>query len=478
MDLLARFGQFSAERNILFNPAPTLLALSGGVDSMVMMHLFQSTGMAFGIAHCNFQLRGDASDEDEAFLEKTAIAHGRPFFVKRFETKAYAESNGISTQMAARSLRYAWFAEIATQHDFPCVATAHNLNDSVETALLNFIRGTGLAGLTGIHDGYLDQVMGDKGLTQGERTTDSRRILLSRPLLFASKAEILEFARSSNILWREDSSNASDDYARNFLRHHIVPKMAELNPNFLRTAERNLARAQETKDNLDYLSKQFLGIDTFAHAENQQGYSIDKQKLMQLPSPRRALREMLKPQGFTEEQARQLAENLDHAGFELQSETGWHLLCDRKGIVVRYLSSEGQLSSEKQDDLLIGQDDLMIRLPDKTALFFTKTTPSELLPDGKEAVVVDAEKIQFPLFLRHWKEGDSFQPFGMGGQHMKLQDFFTNQKISRIEKDAVWLLFNGDGVLIWVIGFRLDERFRINKSTESALKIRACLGFF
>lgn len=459
MDFINRFRQFSTLDNPVFNQAPTLLAVSGGVDSMVMLYLFRESGLEFGVAHCNFQLRGAESDGDAQLVQSMAHKLAVPFFVKRFETKAYAEKNGISTQMAARDLRYEWFAEIAQTHGYHTVATAHNLNDSVETALLNFIRGTGLAGITGIrqHDS-----MGRTGLL--------------RPLLFASRDEILEYALANQITWREDSSNASDDYTRNFLRHQIVPKMQEINPNLLRTAERNLERLRETKDNLDFLTRQFLGLEQGVFDGSTGTYSIDKQKLAQIPSPRRVLHDMLKPHGFTGEQARQLAENLDHIGFELQSASGWQVLCDRRVLVVSCQlivdrTSEGA-SAAQRDAIRIEAGDLMVRLPGGKALFFMAMEAGAPFPDGSEAVLVQAEKLVFPLMLRHWAEGDSFQPFGMGGQSQKLQDFFTNQKLSRIEKEQVWLLFNGDGALIWVVGLRLDERFRIQDVKAPGIKIR------
>ena len=360
------------------------------------------------------------------------------------------------------------------------LATAHNLNDSVETALLNFIRGAGLAGIIGMRNAEFgvrndDVEHLDIGAQDSEPDIPHSALRIPhsalriphsiwRPLLFATRDEIMEYAHANQISWREDSSNASDDYSRNFLRHHIVPKMQELNPNFLHTAERNLYRLQETQENLAFLSRQFLGIEPAAG--DLEGFSIDKQKLTQLPAPRQVLYDLLNPFGFTLEQARQIADNLNKTGFLIHSDAGWALLCDRNALLVAPPGGDDQAST-----LGIQKDDLMLRLEDGSALFFMATSPAKPYPDGIQAILVDAAKIQYPLKLRHWQKGDVFQPFGMGGQRQKLQNFFTHQKRSLFEKRDVWLLLNGDGAIIWIIGLRLDERFQIRENTLSALKI-------
>ncbi|MFN0033509.1 MAG: tRNA lysidine(34) synthetase TilS [Saprospiraceae bacterium] len=468
MDLLEGFFKFLKTQCLLPEAAaPTLLAGSGGLDSVVMAHLFREANLPFGIAHCNFQLRGAESEGDELFVQKLARDLGAPFFSKRFDTRAYAERNGLSTQMAARELRYEWFGEIASENGFGQIATAHHLNDSVETALLNFVRGTGLAGLSGIAP-KTDLIV----------HRSSFIVPLLRPLLFAARAEIEAYARAHKLAWREDSSNASDDYARNFVRHHIVPGLEELNPNFLRTAERNMARIGEEGHNLDFLLKKWLDIDgvslsvidgvTQSHPVNNLG--IEKQKLAQLPAPQQALRQLLKPYGFDAEQTRQLAENLDHIGLELKSEKGWQLLNDRSEILLRPLAGLRLLNFESLVNVSVSQDDLMVSLPDGSRLFLIESDNQESIISNQQSIMVNGDKLQFPLHLRHWHPGDSFQPFGMGGKSQKLQDFFTNQKFSRFEKDEVWLLVNGDGAVVWVVGHRLDERFKIYMDTKKALK--------
>lgn len=470
MDLLEGYFKFIKTHHLnLDDHSPTLLAVSGGLDSVVMAHLFKKAGYPFAIAHCNFQLRGAESDGDELFVQQVALDYEVPFFVKRFETNTHADKQGQSVQMAARELRYEWFAELANESGFPLVATAHHLNDSVETALLNFVRGTGLAGLSGISARKEILIPG----SDNDPDSSDRVVSIIRPMLFASRDEILEYARSEDLIWREDSSNALDDYSRNQVRHHVIPRLEQLNPNFLLTAARNLEKIREANENLDFL---LCGLPTINGSE----MSIDKQTIARLPSPKQALRQLLQPYGFDAEQARQIAENLDHIGLELLSGAGYLLLIDRTKILLntntkRPLSKEPIISPAA----MVQEDDLMVRLPDGSRIFLMPTTQPQLpivlennLPSAlDESTLVDADKLQFPLHLRHWLPGDTFQPIGMGGKSQKMQDFFTNHKLTRFEKDEVWLLLNGDGAVIWLVGKRLDERFKIHSETKKALKI-------
>lgn len=445
MELLEQFKKNIPTSGFAATDQPTLLAVSGGLDSMVMAHLFSKVGWLFGIAHCNFQLRGEESEGDAIFVEKMAATWGVPFFTRRFETKTYASQHGLSTQMAARALRYEWFEAICREHGFVRLATAHHLNDAVESALLNFVRGTGLRGLTNL-----------------QSETPNRSII--RPLSAFLRADIEAYAQANQITWREDSSNATDDYARNFMRHHVMPLLTELNPNFLRTAERNMQRLGQVEVNYEWLLERYLG-----EGEGK----IDKHLLRQLPAPRQALHELLRPYGFTEEQARQLSEHLDHIGLELQSDAGWRLLNDRETIILTQLQSEvrSSISHQARAVVQISKDDLMVSLPDGSRLMLLPGLPEQSFPDGREATVVDVEKIIFPLTVRPWQPGDWFQPFGMNGQRQKLQDFFVNQKLSRLDKEQVWVLENGDEAIIWVLGHRLDERFRVLPGTTRVIKI-------
>ncbi len=441
MQLLSAFHDFISQNSLLSKTGTTLLACSGGLDSTVMAHLFQAGHLPFAIAHCNFQLRAEESDGDELFVQTLAEKFGVPFYVKRFDTATYAEEHGLSIQMAARNLRYAWFAECCADHGFARLATAHHANDNLETVLLHFARGTGLAGMSGI---------------------PVRNGLIVRPLLFATRTDLEAYAAENDLHWREDRSNAGDDYARNFVRHNLVPLFGQLNPNFVTTAARSIRRLRATQANTDFLLRQFLRLPDSSDA----GFSLDKERLALLPDLRQALQAVLSPYGFTDEQARQLAENSDHTGLTLQSPAGWQALNDRRQLVITPINSTAAPSP-----IAVQADDLLLRMPDQRALLLTPAERTAPYPDGRSIVLVDAEKLQFPLLLRPWQPGDWFQPFGMHGQRQKLQDFLTNTKLSRLEKQLTWVLENGDGAIIWVLGHRLDERFRLQPTSMKALKI-------
>lgn len=437
MDLLEQFEAF-IQTNALFRPDErVLLAVSGGVDSVVLAHLMYRSGRPFGVAHCNFRLRGEDSDTDEAFVRSLAAHWRAPVFVQHFDTQKYAQENSQSIQMAARALRYRWFEVVREAEDFLCTATGHHLNDSIETALLHFIRGTGLTGLGGI---------------------PSRNGHIVRPLLFAPRSAIEAYARAQALDWREDSSNAKDDYTRNAIRHRIVPELEALNPSFLASAAQTLRRLRGADDNLQYLLRALLGQPDAAGV-----YHLDKAALAALPALRDALFDLLQPFGFLSGQVQEIAEAWPHTGAEWHSPAGYRLVIDRSELLL----TNQDLTAPA---LRIGADDLLVRSPDGWRLIITPAAPDAPFPDGREAVVVDAGKLHFPLHLRRWQAGDNFQPFGMDGKSQKLQDFFTNQKLSRFEKEQLWVLENGDGAIVWVVGHRLDERFRVTTKTHKQLK--------
>jgi len=435
MQLLTRFLGFIEERCLITSSERCLLALSGGIDSMVLAHLMLESRLPFGIAHCNFQLRGAESDGDAAFVRDWAARNDVLYLEQSFDTESFAQENKLSIQMAARELRYRWFEEMRVENNFQHIVTAHHLNDSIETVLLNFVRGTGIDGLTGMA---------------------AQNGFIIRPLLFAARTEIEQYAAAKEITWREDRSNASDDYARNFVRHHIVPQYEQLNPEFLPVAARNMQRLQEQADNLAFFTEFYIGDDP---------NRISKERVKKLPAPARFLHDWLKQYGFTPEQARQIALNIGTVGMEWSTESGHRLLSDREMLLL------SMPDSGAQEVIRVMDDNLMVTLPDRKRLFFTYTADNQDFPNGKDAVLVDVSKLKFPLTLRHWQPGDQFQPFGMGGKSQKLQDFFTNLKISRFDKAQIWVLENSDGALIWVLGYRPDERFKITPNTVKSLKI-------
>lgn len=439
MDLLQRFQDFIQAQELLLRDMHCLVAVSGGVDSMVLAELFRQSKHPFGIAHCNFRLRGEESDAEEAFVRNWAAQRKVPFFIRQFDTKNVAAEQGISIQMAARDLRYAWFEEIRTSEGFECIATAHNLNDSIETTLLHLIRGTGLTGLTGIP------------LRNGP---------IIRPLLFATRDDILAFAKTQRVEWREDSSNANDDYTRNAIRLHVLPEMLKINSNFLSGAADTMRHLHAADVNLDFLLRQILGQPDIYGT-----YQISKARLAQLPALADALFDLLQPFGFTADQAQQVAQCWNQTGKEWESATGNRLLLDRDELLL------AQQPTNSAEQFSISEDDLMLRLPDGSSLFITPAPPEGLISEKGDAVLVNTESLRFPLLLRRWKPGDIFQPLGMGGRRQKLQDFFTNKKLSRFEKEQVWILEDAEQRIVWVVGMRLDERFMPREDSTKLTKI-------
>lgn len=444
MSLIDRFHHCLTHDCALPEKTPVLLAVSGGLDSMVMAELFREADWPFAIAHCNFQLRGTDADGDAEFVWDWAKQRGIPCFVEKFDTKQYAETQGVSTQMAARTLRYSWFETLALNNGFTAVATAHHASDALETVLLNLIRGTGLKGLLGIP----------------ARAVHRMSIPVVRPLIHFTRPMLEEFARTKQIVWREDASNAQTDYDRNFLRHQVIPEMQRLNQSLIQTSQKSIQKLRETDENLAFLTTQYLGLD-----DRGGSFSIEIKRLSALPFPGRALREILRGYAFDEEQCRQIAEHLDTSGFELTNDAGWRALVERQHFRVVNIAEAAPVESVQ-----IEEDDLMVRLPDGHRLMMMPTSSGVAFPDGRQAVLVEASALQFPLSLRRWQSRDVFQPFGMGGNHQTLQDYFTNQKLTTLEKEACWLLCNGDGTIIWVAGYRLDERFRVNNDAQRLMR--------
>lgn len=448
-DFQSRF-QSNAEKTgiVLGTNEGLLLAVSGGVDSMVLLELCYSLGISCTVAHCNFQLRGEESDGDEMLVKERAGEWGIPFFSKRFDTLDYAGSKGVSVQVAARDLRYQWFLELSGILNISKVATAHHLNDHAETAIINWVRGTGITGLSGI---------------PAVTVRGGGQLIVLRPLLSFTKTEILEYAKEKKLTWREDSSNAKADYTRNFIRQQVIPLLEEVQPGFLYTFERSAAYLSETSANYLYLLQQSIGFQPLQENTLQMNIAA----LQQLPAPVSALRELLKPYGFTPEQARQVATHLDKTGLDIFSGSRNRLTVDRGRIILEI----GDGNTVPLQVLFISPDDLMVRVPNGLRLFFTPTTTHEGFPDGRNAVIVDADKLIYPLQLRTWQAGDTFCPFGMDGKSRKVQDFLTDLKVSKPAKERTLMLINGNNEIIWVVGFRLDNRYFVAKTTENCLKI-------
>lgn len=426
----------------LFSKTDTiLLTVSGGIDSVVMCELFHQAGYKFGIAHCNFQLRGDESEGDENFVEELAEKYGVQFHSVSFDTSAFAKKNKLSIQVAARKLRYDWFEEIRTQFDYSFIATAHHQDDSIETFFINLIRGTGIAGLHGILP---------------------KQNNIIRPLLFTNKDQIELFAKKNKLEYREDSSNASDKYVRNKIRHKLIPILKELNPNIHKTIAEDIQRLSDTEK---VYKKEIVDKRSKIIKEDKNGIQISIKELKKLNPIEPYLFEFLYPLGFNSATVDEIIESLNgQSGKQFFSATH-RLIKDRDFLFLesRDKNQESRLKNKGNHFIKKNQTELSndtLRLNFKT---ISKSTNYELRTTNSIANI-DFDKLEFPLEVRKWKNGDIFYPLGMKGKK-KLSDFFIDKKISISEKENIWLLTSKNEI-VWVIGLRLDDRFKVTDKTK------------
>lgn len=412
-----------------------LLATSGGIDSMVLVHLFQQLGYDIHVAHCNFNLRGGESDGDEQFIRNYASKNNTPVFITHFNTKAFADDAKVSIQIAARQLRYAWFDELLQEHRLDYLLTAHHLDDSIETFLINFTRGTGLEGLMGI-----PQQNGN----------------IVRPLLPFSRTQIEEYASRHSIQWREDSSNTSDKYLRNKLRHHVVPILKSLNDGFEASFNSTLNHLQQAKSMADDAA-----VLVYKQVVKEDGNRklIDIEQLKRLPNYKAYLYHWLSPLGFT---AWDDIYNLADAQAGKYVLSGCYRLLKDRDFLLLELVNEAD-SGIYEIDENVQKTTIPIGLKLENVLFFEEN-------HTKNTIFVNKELIKFPLFVRRWKEGDYFCPFGMNGLKKKVSKYFKDEKFSLSDKENTWLLCSGDDI-IWVVGHRADDRFRVTQNTTQILKI-------
>lgn len=441
-DMLNDFIKYIKEKGLCVRNDRILLGVSGGIDSMVMARLFVSAGFDTAIAHCNFCLRGRESDEDEKLVERTASEYNVPFFKMRFETSSFASENNISVQMAARILRYEWFEKIRSGNNYDLIAIAHNLNDNVETFLINLIRGTGLKGLSGM-----------KPL--------SNRII--RPLLFATRQRIEVYCKQENILFREDRSNAEVKYTRNKIRHILIPLLKEINPSIETTLNETAKRLTETGEIADHYIAQ-VGKEVFAGEGENIIIKIDP--LIPVAGNSTLIYELMKPFGITGPLVNDLINIIrGTSGGKIITDT--HLIIrDREELIISPLEKDYQdihCEINNTDELSVAKG---IESAEEIIL-----TPGFRIQDDNKIAFLDFEKISFPLMIRTWKKGDSFIPFGMS-HSKKLSDYFIDRKFSLIKKTETLILESG-GKIAWIIGERIDERFKITSSTRKILKIKA-----
>lgn len=417
------------EQNKLLNPdGKVIVALSGGADSVALLHILLSLHYECVAAHCNFHLRGEESERDEQFVRSLCGEWRVPLHVRQFDTEAYARANRLSIEMAARDLRYAWFKELAAQVQAQAVAVAHHADDQAETVLMNLVRGAGLRGMCGI---------------------PTRNGIVVRPLLCCTRQGIEDYLRTKQIPFVTDSTNAQTDYKRNKFRHIILPALEQINPGIRQT----LAEERDHFAGYRQIVQAYMEQAAARIVREKDGrLHIDTACLLREPAPETVLYELLSPYGFNATQTGQLHAALEGTpGKRFESATHYAIK-DRTEIIIGRRTDSGQAAPGI---------DISIRPRRATEQF-----PAA----DAEVAFFDADKLRGPLSVRHWQAGDVFRPIGLKGKK-KISDFFTDCKLDVQQKQAVWLLLSGAEVA-WVAGHRIDERFKVGAGTTRVAEVR------
>ena len=416
-----------------------ILALSGGIDSMVLADLLLKTKVDFVAAHCNFHLRGDESDGDDWFVRKFAEKRGIQCFVKHFETERYAAKHGLSIEMAARDLRYGWFEQLRQQLGYDKIAVAHHADDQAETFFINLLRGAGLRGLKGMQP---------------------QNSVIIRPLLWASREQIRQYAVENHIVWREDHTNAETVYLRNKIRNQLLPVFDELHPEARRGLYKSLEHLSSEnelyrellKEKLSQIVKQEDGVQKFEVPEP-----------VEEPTSFQLLFEWLRQYNFNTDQCHFIFEAMETGiGNKYYSPT--HQL-----VIGRNELQLSEIKSVKDEEIRIeaGQEELTS--PIHLCFSQFEKTGDFVIDKSPNVALLDANKIQFPLTLRHWRHGDRFHPLGMKGSKL-LSDFFVDQKFTEAQKANVFLLVSDDDEVLWVVGHRIDDCYKVTSETKSILR--------
>lgn len=444
MNLQGSFNEYIKKHHLFQTKDHLLLAVSGGVDSVVMCELCYRAGYTFSIAHCNFTLRGEESDGDEQFVQQLAENYQAGFFVQHFATEKYAEENKLSIQVAARELRYNWFASIinpATGLPFEYLVTAHHANDNIETVLINFFKGTGIAGLTGI------------------QPISGKKQKIVRPLLFAKKEDLHEFARQHSLSFRNDSSNESNKYTRNFFRNEIIPQVQKVFP---KATDNLLDNIERFTDAYILYEQALSSIQRKLVFKKGNEYHLPVLKLLKTPALSTVLYELTKTFGFTPGQLTGITHLLhSESGRYIDSHTH-RILRNRNWLII------AALNRNDQDHFLIRENDSQVQFSN-FILSVTHAEKASKIEDNPAIAQLDAATIQFPLLLRRWKQGDYFYPLGMN-KKKKLSRFFIDRKLSITEKENTWVV-EMNKKIIWVAGQRIDDRFKLTGKTTAVLRL-------
>ncbi|GAA0561365.1 tRNA lysidine(34) synthetase TilS [Chitinophaga japonensis] len=437
-DLLTGLREYITRERLFAAGQPLLLAVSGGADSVAMTHLFHKAGVPFAIAHCNFQLRGTESERDEQFVRQLAETYKAPLYTTRFDTAAYMEQHRVSLQVAARELRYQWLEDTRAAEGYAWIATAHHMQDNVETVLMNFCKGTGLAGLHGILP------------VQGK---------IIRPLLFAQKEELLAYINEQGLSFVEDSSNITDKYTRNFFRHRVLPPILEAYPAAVPHMAGTIERVREAEllyqEAVTRHKKKLLV---------QQGntFMVPVLKLQQTAPLHTIAYELFREFGCSPAQVSQVLELLQSESGRYVATATHRIIRNRQWLLITPLAQQEAaviVIEKEQSHVHAAGGHLKLRIQDRAAL--------GSIPAAVNVACLDSKHIRYPLLLRRWKQGDYFYPLGMA-KKKKLSRFFIDQKLSLPQKDNVWVLESAKRV-VWVVGMRIDDRFKITEGTQEVL---------
>jgi tRNA(Ile)-lysidine synthase len=436
--MLARFQNFIEQHQLFDKSHRLLVAVSGGADSVVLLNLLKLSNYDITIAHCNFKLRAQESDDDETFVKQLANQMDIPIFTIRFDTLDYVQSKKISIEMAARELRYDWFNGLLKKHGFDRIVTGHHLNDSIETLLLNLCRGTGINGLKGIAP------------LNGN---------IARPLLFATRNQIESYTRLNNLSYRTDSSNQSDNYLRNIVRNQAIPALKLVNPTFEERMVKNFKNIDQAAAIYNWYIEQ---AKPTVLSQNQSQTEIDLVKLGLQPFKEVLLYELLLPFGFNHQQSENILELVNQFSGKTFYSLSHELLIDRTKIIIQPIKNDWNPSFE----IPFPQD-----IQNQYAHFRIKVVPIEefILDKSPDVACLDYQKLSFPLNVRNWEVGDFFYPLGMN-QAKKISDFFIDTKIDQFQKEKCLIITNNDQI-IWVVRHRIDNRFKVTDDTKTVLYI-------
>jgi len=438
--VIEEFQKYIAQHQLCKKNDRIILAVSGGIDSIVMLDLFVKTGYHIAIAHCNFQLRAEESDGDEQLVKELGEKYKVQVFAKRFDTMRYAKRNKVSVQVAARDLRYAWFEQLMDEESYDYTALAQHADDQVETFFINLLRGAGLTGLRGM---------------------PLKRDRIIRPLLFAKKEELVAYVKKYGLIFREDSSNKVDTYLRNKIRHLLLPELAKIDTNVTGAILESMDHLNEA----DIILQLAINEKGNAVFREDDGYSrISKNDVEKLQPAEVWMYYLLRKFGFK----RDTTNNITDAIFVAQSGKTYfsathEAVIDREDILIR------PIKKVSKETYIINEDQVGITEPLKLRFKYVTRNPSFRIRADEQFAQLDRDKLNFPLSIRKWQQGDRFTPMGMKGSKL-LSDYFIDQKISRFGKNDVWLLLSGNDI-VWVIGYRISDSFKISSATKNMLLI-------